>query len=289
MTTWEAGVQLGPYTLVSRIGAGGMGEVWKARDTRLNRIVAVKRLTRHTERFQQEARAIAAVNHPHICQIHDVGPDYLVLEHVEGQRIRGPLPVTEALRLAAQIASALDEAHRKGILHRDLKPANIMVTAPPAGSLDRPTVKVLDFGLATLVDPDTDADVTRTAEFTILGTPAYMAPEQSEGRQVDARADIFSFGAVLYELLSGARAFRGRTRAQLFNAVLHDDPAPLRTTPGLDDLGSTVSGEAAGTPVPDDVGCEGGPRSARSREHSHRPPAFRCRAAVCEHERRSGQ
>ena len=144
--------------------------------------------------------------------------------------------MAEALRLAAQIASALDEAHRKGILHRDLKPANIMVTAPHAGSLDRPTVKVLDFGLATLVDTDTDVDVTRTAEGTIVGTPAYMAPEQSEGRQVDARADIFSFGAVLYELLSGTRAFPGLTRAQVLNAVLHDDPAPLQTTPGLSDL-----------------------------------------------------
>ena len=191
------------------------GRVWKARDTRLNRIVAVKRLTQHTERFEQEARAIAAVNHPHICQIHDIGPDYLVLEYVEGRPIKGPLPVTEALRLAAQIASALDEAHRKGILHRDLKPANIMVTAPLAGSLDRPTVKLLDFGLATLVDTDTDADVTRTAEGIIVGTPAYMAPEQSEGRQVDVRADIFSFGAVLYELLSGTGRFQASPALRL--------------------------------------------------------------------------
>ena len=176
------------------------------------------------------------MNHPHICQIHDIGPDYLVLEHVEGHPIQGPLPVTEALRLAAQIASALDEAHRKGILHRDLKPANIMVTAPHAGSLDRPSAKLLDFGLATLVDTETNVDVTRTDEGAIVGTPAYMAPEQSEGLQVDARADIFSFVAVLYELLSGTRAFPGLTRAQVLNAVLHHDPAPLQTTPGIDDL-----------------------------------------------------
>ena len=231
---WGADVQLGPYTLVSRIGAGGMGEVWKARDTRLNRIVAVKRLIRHSDRFEQEARAIAALNHPHICQIHDIGPDYLVLEHARGTRFRVP-SVTEALRLAAQIASALDEAHRKGILHRDLKPANILVTAPHAGSLDRPTAKLLDFGLATLVDTETNVDVTRTAEGTILGTPAYMAPEQAEGRPVDARADIFSFGWFSTTAV-GTRPFPGRTRPQVLNAVLHDNPASLQTTPGLDNL-----------------------------------------------------
>src|SRR5712692_255323 len=129
MIPWETGVQLGPYVLVSPIGAGGMGEVWKARDTRLDRIVAVKRLKgEHSARFEQEARAIAALNHPHICQIHDIGPDYLVLEYLEGEPLRGPVPPAEAVRLALQIASALEEAHRKGIFHRDLKPANIMVT-----------------------------------------------------------------------------------------------------------------------------------------------------------------
>src|SRR6476661_1753069 len=149
MSPWAAGQQLGPYELISPIGAGGMGEVWKARDTRLNRIVAVKRLKgQHNARFEQEARAIAALNHPHICQIHDIGPDYLVLEYIEGAPPRGPHPPEEAVRLAIQIATALDAAHRKGVVHRDLKPANIMVT--PEGS-----VKLLDFGLAKHV---TDSD-----------------------------------------------------------------------------------------------------------------------------------
>ena len=124
-----AGTMLGPYEVICLLGAGGMGEVWKARDTRLGRMVAIKRLTSaHSGRFEQEARAIAALNHPHICQIHDIGPDYLVLEYIDGQPLRGPVPPAEALRLAFQIASALEEAHRQGILHRDLKPANIMVT-----------------------------------------------------------------------------------------------------------------------------------------------------------------
>ena len=141
-----------------------MGEVWKARDTRLDRIVAIKRLTgQHSDRFEQEARAIAALNHPHICQIYDVGPDYLVLEYVEGQPLRGPLPADEAVRLALQIASALEEAHRHGILHRDLKPANIMVTGRSVSGLSgAPVAKLLDFGLAKLMTAD--ADVTRTRE-----------------------------------------------------------------------------------------------------------------------------
>ena len=204
-----------------------MGEVWKARDTRLDRIVAIKRLTRHSERFEQEARAIAALNHPHICQIYDVGTDYLVLEYVEGQPLRGPLPADEAVRLALQIASALEEAHRHGILHRDLKPANIMVTGR---SVSGPSAaKLLDFGLAKLITAD--ADVTRTAEGTVVGTAAYMSPEQAEGRPLDARSDIFSFGAVMYEMLSGTRAFAGHTAAQVLSAVLRDDPAPLPQAP----------------------------------------------------------
>src|SRR6266567_4195771 len=156
MTPWTSGTQLGPYVLVEAIGAGGMGEVWKARDTRLDRIVAIKRLKgQHNARFEQEARAIAALNHPHICQIHDIGPDYQVLEYVEGTVLRGPLPVEEAVRLAVQLAGALEEAHGKGILHRDLKPANIMVTKGAAA-------KLLDFGLAKLSRDVDGADATRT-------------------------------------------------------------------------------------------------------------------------------
>jgi serine/threonine-protein kinase len=205
-----------------------MGEVWKARDTRLGRIVAVKQLTApDADRFDKEARAIALLNHPHICQVYDVGPDYLVLEYIEGHPIRGPVPANEALRLAMQIAGALEEAHSKGILHRDLKPANIMVT-------DGGSAKLLDFGLAKLMDPE--ADVTRTVEGTVLGTAAYMAPEQAEGKPLDARSDVFSFGAVLYEMLSGARAFPGTTTIQVWNAVLRDDPSPLQTLPVLDRL-----------------------------------------------------
>ena len=206
------GMWLGPYEILAPLGKGGMGEVWKARDTRLNRIVAVKRLTeQHSGRFEHEARAIAALNHPHICQIYDVGPDYLVLEDVEGQtladRLRsgaGPgLPLEEALRIARQIVEGLEEAHRAGILHRDLKPSNVMVTT-------KGMAKLLDFGLAKLVSAD--ADVTRTQEGTVLGTAAYMSPEQAEGRPVDSRSDIFSFGAVLYEMLSGLVRLGGRPR-----------------------------------------------------------------------------
>src|SRR2546425_8962924 len=130
MTQWETGVQLGPYDLLAPVGVGGMGEVWKARDTRLDRIVAIKRLkAENTERFKREARAIAALNHPHICQIYDVGPDYLVMEYVEGEPLKGPLPPNEAVRLAIQIAEALEAAHQKGIVHRDLKPGNILLAA----------------------------------------------------------------------------------------------------------------------------------------------------------------
>jgi serine/threonine protein kinase/tetratricopeptide (TPR) repeat protein len=211
MSAWKNGFHLGPYVLDSPLGEGGMGEVWKARDTRLGRIVAIKRLKgEHGERFEHEARAVAALNHPNICQIHDIGPDYLVLEYIDGKPLQGPLPVADAARLAIQIASALEEAHGRGILHRDLKPANILVT--PNG-----TAKLLDFGLAKSVAVE---GATRTIEGTISGTPAYMAPEQIEGQPCDARSDVFSFGAVLYEMLAGRRAFDGMA------AVLRDDPKP---------------------------------------------------------------
>lgn len=219
------GTHLGPYEILSPIGAGGMGEVWKARDTRLDRIVAVKRLNgRHTARFQQEARAIAALNHPNICQIYDVGPDYLVLEYIEGRPLAGPLPPPDALRLAGQIVDALDSAHRRRLIHRDLKPANILLTS--AGC-----AKLLDFGLAKLVEDNCDA--TQTSDGTILGSAAYMSPEQAEGKPLDERSDIFSFGAVLYELLAGARAFPGDSVAEALARVLRDDPPALQTTPVL--------------------------------------------------------
>jgi serine/threonine-protein kinase len=202
---------LGPYEILAPIGSGGMGEVWKARDTRLGRTVAIKRLHgQHGERFEQEARAIAALNHPHICQIFDIGPDYLVLEYIDGKPLLGPIGIEEAVRLALQIASALEEAHGRGVLHRDLKPANILVTA-------KGSAKLLDFGLAKLT---TGADSTRTIDGTISGTPSYMAPEQIEGKPCDARSDVFSFGAVLYEMLAGSRAFDGMA------SVLRDDPKP---------------------------------------------------------------
>jgi eukaryotic-like serine/threonine-protein kinase len=213
------GDRLGPYEILARIGAGGMGEVWKARDTRLDRVVAIKRLNvQHGARFEAEARAVAALNHPHICQIFDVGPDYLVLEFVSGAPLRGPAPEAEALRLGIQIAGALEAAHERGILHRDLKPDNVMVTKTGA--------KLLDFGLAKL-SGDSAADVTQTGEGMVVGTAPYMSPEQARAKPLDARSDIFSFGAVLYELLSGRRAFGGDTMLDILNAVVGREPAPL--------------------------------------------------------------
>src|SRR5712691_4941522 len=181
----STGTRLGPYEILGLLGAGGMGQVYKARDTRLDRTVAVKSLNGpHTERFEREAQAIAALNHPHICTLYDVGPDYLVMEYMEGEPLRGPLPHEEAVRLALQIAAALEEAHGKGIVHRDLKPGNILRS--------RAGIKVLDFGLAKLIA--SDPDDTRTLEGTIAGTAAYMSPEQVQGKPIDARSDIFSFG-----------------------------------------------------------------------------------------------
>jgi serine/threonine-protein kinase len=203
-----------------------MGEVWKAHDSRLNRSVAIKRLTaEHTQRFAREARAIASLNHPNICQIHDVGTDYLVLEYIDGTPLRCPYSVIESVRLAEQIASALEAAHAKGIVHRDLKPGNILVT--PEG-----TIKLLDFGLATPID-DVDGDLTRTGTGTISGTAAYMSPEQAQGKRLDTRSDLFSFGAVLYEMLSGARAFEGVSIADTLSAVLRDEPTRLTAPDGL--------------------------------------------------------
>jgi tRNA A-37 threonylcarbamoyl transferase component Bud32/tetratricopeptide (TPR) repeat protein len=222
----SVGDKLGPYEILAPIGAGGMGEVYKARDTRLDRIVAIKQLKAlHSGRFEQEARAIAALNHPHICQIYDVGTDYLVMEYVEGTPLHGPFPAETAMKLALEIVGALEEAHARGILHRDLKPGNILVTAKGSG-------KLIDFGLAKLT-AEFDNDATRTLEGAVIGTAAYMSPEQAQGQAVDERSDIFSFGAVLYEMLSGERAFPGNSRATVLSAVLRDDPLPFQAPAGL--------------------------------------------------------
>ena len=195
-----------------------MGEVYKATDTRLGRTVAIKTLTDAPgERFHQEARAVAALNHPHICVLHDVGPGYLVMEFIDGTPLRGPLPLEDALRIASQVADALEAAHAKGIVHRDLKPANIMMTSSGA--------KLLDFGLAKSLNDD--ADATRTVAGSVLGTAAYMSPEQAQGRPADVRSDVFSFGVVLYELLTGRRAFERGSLLDTLNAVVGDEPAPL--------------------------------------------------------------
>jgi serine/threonine-protein kinase len=213
------GDRLGPYEILARVGAGGMGEVWKARDTRLDRTVAIKRLkVQHGARFEQEARAVAALNHPHICQIFDVGPDYLVLEFVSGEPPRGPMPEAEALRLGIQIAGALEAAHESGILHRDLKPDNVIVTKTGA--------KLLDFGLAKL-GGGTASDVTQTGEGVVMGTAPYMSPEQARAKPLDARSDLFSFGTVLYELIGGRRAFRGDNMLEVLTAVVATEPMPL--------------------------------------------------------------
>ncbi len=220
------GQRVSHYEVISLLGAGGMGEVYRARDTRLGREVAVKvSAERFEKRFEQEARLIASLNHPNICTLHDVGPNYLVMELVEGPTLadrikRGAMPLAEALDIAKQIADALEAAHKRGIIHRDLKPANIKIKADGA-------VKVLDFGLAKLMT-DSDTDVTQTIEGTVLGTAAYMAPEQAEGKPLDERSDVFSFGAVLYEMLSGKRAFGGNSTAQVLSAVLRDDPSPFQ-------------------------------------------------------------
>src|ERR1700680_2224947 len=215
-----AGTRLGPYEILALIGKGGRGEVWKARDTRLGRLVAIKCFKgQHAGRFTQEARTIAALNHPHICHIYDVGPDYLVLEYIEGKPVGGQLPIEKALPLLIQIAEALEEAHRRGIIHRDLKPANIMVTENGA-------VKVLDFGIAKLLT-GSNSDATETIEGALIGTPAYMSPEQLQGRPIDERSDIFSFGAVSYEMLAGEQAFAGKSMAEGLSAALRDEPPPL--------------------------------------------------------------
>jgi eukaryotic-like serine/threonine-protein kinase len=233
--------RLGPYVIQTPLGAGGMGEVYRARDTRLDRTVAIKTLPADVSddperrtRFEREARAVAALTHPHICTLHDIGHhegiDYLVMELLDGETLasrvaRGPMPVPELLAVATQIAGALAAAHRQGIVHRDLKPANVMLT--------RTGAKLLDFGLAKLRDDDVPVldGVTRTAALTgqgqILGTLHYMAPEQLEGKPVDARTDVFAFGLIVFEMATGRRAFEGSSQASLIGAILHTTPPPI--------------------------------------------------------------
>ena len=231
MASSARGQKLGPYETLEAIGAGGMGEVWKARDTRLDRIVAIKiSKQQFSERFEREARAVAALNHPHICQLYDVGPDYLVMEFVDGTPLKGPMPIDKAVEYAGQILEALDAAHRKGITHRDLKPANILVT--------KQGIKLLDFGLAKQTAPLKEDGATLTQALTsqgeIVGTLQYMAPEQLQGKETDARSDLFSFGCVLYEMLTGKRAFEGGSAASVIAAILEREPAPLTAAPPLD-------------------------------------------------------
>ena len=229
--TITPGTRLGPYEIVALLGAGGMGEVWKARDTRLNRIVAIKiSKVEFSARFEREARAVAALNHPHINTLYDIGPNYLVMEFVEGKPLAGPLPVKQAVEHAIEILDALDCAHRNGVIHRDLKPANILIT--------RQGIKLLDFGLArqTVRSSENDATITDalTGKGQIVGTLQYMAPEQLHGRDADARSDIFAFGCVLYEMLTGRRAFDGSSAASVIAAILEREPAPLVTDQPLE-------------------------------------------------------
>src|SRR5262245_61762351 len=219
----------GPKEITGLRGTGGTGEVYKATDTRLNRSVAIKCLTGpDVDRLEREARVIAAMNNPYICSIYDIGDDYLVMEYVEGDPIRGPLPLSECLNLAGQIATALEAAHSRGVVHRDLKPANILV--------GHGIVKLLDFGHAKqLTSSPSEAD-SETLAGTVLGTAAYMSPEQVQGKSVDARSDVFSFGVVLYDIVSGKRAFPGDTVLDVLNAVAYDEPRQLETTPELQTL-----------------------------------------------------
>ena len=224
-----AGTRLGPYEILAPIGAGGMGEVYRAHDPRMGRDVAIKvSAERFSDRFSREVHAIAALNHPNICTLYDVGPNYLVMELVEGptlaERIKeGAVPLEQALPVIRQIAGALEAAHEKGIVHRDLKPANIKI------KLDG-LVKVLDFGLATaMVEERAASDETRTLGETqvgvILGTPAYMAPEQARGQKMDKRADIWSFGVVFHEMLTGERLFQAESTVDTLAAVVNKEPA----------------------------------------------------------------
>ena len=241
------GTTLGPYEIQAPLGAGGMGEVYKARDTRLDRTVAIKVLPEHVasdpdlkKRFEREAKTVAALSQPNICPVFDVGNqdgiDFLVMEYLEGETLaqrleKGALPLDQALQIAIEIADALDKAHRQGIVHRDLKPGNIMLTKTGA--------KLLDFGLAKLRPSGTvgaegfSAAATQseplTGKGTLLGTLQYMGPEQLDGREADARTDLFAFGAILYEMVTWKKAFEGEGQASLIHAIMGVDPPAMST------------------------------------------------------------
>jgi serine/threonine-protein kinase len=242
----SAGTRLGPYEILAPLGAGGMGEVYRARDTRLGRDVALKVLPTDLSanpdlrrRLEREAKAVSQLSHPHICTLYDVGregeTDFLVMEYLKGETLahrleKGPLPLDRALRTASEVADALDKAHRQGVVHRDLKPGNVMLTKSGA--------KLLDFGLAKLREPGSLEDIGAesalpteqrplTEEGKIVGTYPYMAPEQLEGKKAEARTDIFAFGAVLYEMVTGQRAFEGKSRASLIAAIMSSEPQPV--------------------------------------------------------------
>ena len=255
---FSAGAHLGPYEIVAPLGAGGMGEVYRARDTRLDRTVAIKVLPpdmaadpQRQARFRREARAISSLTHPHICTLHDIGEQdgvaFLVMEYLAGETLahrllRGALPLGDALRIGAQLADALDTAHRQGLTHRDLKPANVMLATTGA--------KVLDFGLAKWHEGESAAPIsavlatapsTLTQVGTVVGTLQYMAPEQLEGKPADARSDLFALGAILYEMTTGRKAFEGTSSASVMAAILSSSPPPMRslqpvTPPALDRL-----------------------------------------------------
>jgi serine/threonine protein kinase len=273
-----SGTRLGSFTIEAPIGEGGMGQVYKARDTRLDRTVAIKVLPpqlsgdpEFRERFEREAKSISQLSHPNICTLHDIGEapgpqaetlNFLVLEYLEGETLaarleRGPVPIRSALKIASEIAVALDVAHRHGIVHRDLKPGNIFLCSNGASSgrsrsVDASaTVKLLDFGLAKTDAPRPVSGAAATAAITaagpltmrgaIMGTLQYMAPEQVEGLDADARTDIFAFGAVLFEMLTGRRAFQGKSEASLLGAILNEEPPAVSTItpaspPALDHL-----------------------------------------------------
>ena len=237
----ERGSRLGPYEIISMLGAGGMGEVWRAIDTRLDRSVAIKILpgefaqnAQLKVRFEREARTISQLNHPHICTLYDIGHsdgiDYLVMELLEGEAladriVRGPLPLADVLRYGREIAQALDRAHRQGVVHRDLKPGNIMLTKSGAKLLDFGLSKSMGFSAST---GDATQHKPLTQEGTVLGTYQYMAPEQVAGEEADARSDIFALGVVLYEMATGQRAFQGQSRTSLIAAIVGGEPRPLR-------------------------------------------------------------
>src|SRR6266849_6461431 len=255
------GTQLGPYEIATPLGAGGMGEVYRARDTRLERTVAIKILPAQfssdparKQRFEREAKTISGLNHPHICVLYDVGHqdgmDYLVMECVEGETLakrleKGPLPLEQVLRFGMQTADALDKAHRSGVVHRDLKPGNIMLTGSGAKLLDfglaKPAAAVLGTGVSPGASPLTPSTPTMnlpalsapsgglTKYGTVVGTFQYMAPEVLRGQEADARSDLFSLGCVLYEMVTGRRAFEGKSQLSVMTAILEKDPEPITT------------------------------------------------------------